>query len=135
MRIKDKIYLVILGLAALFLSFGLLPANSLQANELGYRSEIVSPASLPHKGQLVLVTVFSVAVDEELVGVSAVYDDPTTARPVDYMELYDTEGDLVAVGWFDQFGIERTAVDRGLLEPDQDELEGVFVLIVEGDLV
>ena len=39
-----------------------------------------------------------------------------------------------AVGWFDRFGIQRLAVDRGLLE-DEDKLEGVFVLLSEGDSV
>jgi len=65
----------------------------------------------------------------------AVYDDDMTERRADYTELYDNTGHLLAVSWFDQFGIERVAVDRGLLEPDQDEFEGVFVLIEEGDLV
>jgi len=43
-------------------------------------------------------------------------------------------GALLAVGWFDRFGIERLAVDRALVE-DGDELEGVFVLILAGDSI
>jgi len=38
-----------------------------------------------------------------------------------------------AVGWFDRFGIRRLAVDRGL--EDEDKLEGVFVLLSEGDSI
>jgi len=64
----------------------------------------------------------------------AAYDDPTTKRPADYWELYNSTGDLLGVGWFDRFGIQRLAVDRGLLE-DEDKLEGVFVLLSEGDSV
>ena len=61
-----------------------------------------------------------------------IYDDPTTQRSADYLELYNNAGHLVAVGWFDRFGIERMAVDRGLLE-DRDELEGVFVVLLDGE--
>jgi hypothetical protein len=67
-------------------------------------------------------------------GAVVVYDDPGTARPADYFELYDNDGDLVAVGWFDRFGIRRMAVDRGLVE-QQDDLEGVFVTLLEGDSI
>jgi hypothetical protein len=50
------------------------------------------------------------------------------------LELYNNAGNLVAVGWFDRFGIERTAVDRGLLE-NRDEHKGVFVVILDGEAV
>ena len=62
----------------------------------------------------------------------AVYDDPATPRKEDYLELYDGSGELVAVGWFDEFGIQRLAVDRAVVE-GRDELQGVFVMVVEGD--
>jgi hypothetical protein len=42
------------------------------------------------------------------------------------------DDDLVAVGWFDRFGIQRMAVDRALLG-GKDELEGVFVTLLKGD--
>jgi hypothetical protein len=38
------------------------------------------------------------------------------------------------VGWFDSFGIRRTAVDRGILE-EKDKLEGIFVVVLDGDPV
>jgi len=63
-----------------------------------------------------------------------VYDAPTTKRPADYFELYNTNGDLLAVGWFDRFDIERLAVDRGMLD-DAGEVAGVFVSLLEGDSV
>jgi len=46
--------------------------------------------------------------------------------------LYDSAGDLVALGWFDQFGIQRIPVARGLLD-ESDELEGDFVFLLDGD--
>jgi hypothetical protein len=55
----------------------------------------------------------------------------STERPADYWELYNNQGSLVAVSWFDKFGIRRTAVDRGIVE-EQDHLEGVFVIVSDG---
>jgi hypothetical protein len=64
----------------------------------------------------------------------AAYDDAATRRPADYLELYDNAGILLAVGWFDKFGIERLAVDRALVKA-ADDFEGIFVLILKGDSV
>jgi hypothetical protein len=69
-----------------------------------------------------------------MLGAFAVYDDARTKRPADYFEVYDSNGDLLAVGWFDRFGIQRMAVDRGLIEKG-DELEGVFVSLLDGDSI
>ena len=46
--------------------------------------------------------------------------------------MYNTVGDLLAVSWFDNFGIQRVAVDRGLLK-ETAKLEGVFVVLLEGE--
>jgi hypothetical protein len=62
-----------------------------------------------------------------------VYDDVTTERPVDYWEIYNQDGELVAVSWFDRLGMRKTAVDRGLVE-EKDQLEGVFVVVSDGDV-
>jgi hypothetical protein len=48
--------------------------------------------------------------------------------------LYNSTGDLVAIGWFDRFGIRRMILDRSLLD-GTDGLEGVFVFLVEGDSI
>jgi len=73
-----------------------------------------------------------VVADGKSVGALAVYDDPATPRSEDYLELYDSDGELVAVGWVDQFGIERIAIDRALLE-GRDDLHGIFVTVVDGE--
>jgi hypothetical protein len=67
-------------------------------------------------------------------GLAVVYDDPSTPRPSDYLEVYNRDGSLVAVAWFDRFGIQRVAVDRAFIE-GKDELEGVFAPLVEGDFI
>jgi hypothetical protein len=71
-------------------------------------------------------------VDEDnVLGIVAFYDDPGTERPVDYMEVYDESGDLLAFGWFDRFGIERIAVDAGVLG-SAEKPEGTYVILVDG---
>jgi hypothetical protein len=61
-----------------------------------------------------------------------VYDDAKSERLGDFAAMFSTAGHLLGVTWFDRFGIQRTAVDRGLLE-EANELEGVFVVLLEGD--
>ena len=51
---------------------------------------------------------------------------------MDYVEFYDGVGNLLQASWFDQYGIRRTAVDRGLLQQEPSELEGVLTLVLEG---
>lgn len=65
-------------------------------------------------------------------GAMAMYDDPRSKRPVDYMELYDFSGGLLFINWIDGFGILRTAMDIGLLQQGS-QLAGLLVLLlVEG---
>jgi hypothetical protein len=73
-------------------------------------------------------------VNGATLGTVVVYDDPATARTEDYLEIYNREGDLVAVAWFDRFGIERVAVDRAFAD-GKDHVEGVFIAVVDGDFV
>ena len=75
-----------------------------------------------------------VVADGKTLGALLIYDDPRTKRPDDYIELYDNGAHLVAVEWYDQFGIQRFAVDRGLLEPGY-ALSGIFVTLLSGDAI
>ena len=88
--------------------------------------------SLPRKDRLTLVSVLRVTSNGETLGGILEYDDPTTKRPADYLELFNKFGALLAVSWIDNFGIERLAVDRSLLQ-NADTLEGVYVLVQTGD--
>jgi hypothetical protein len=89
---------------------------------------------LPSKDRLTLVTYVPITVGGEVLGGLAAYDDAATSRPDDYLELYSKTGDLLAVSWFDAFGIERLAVDRALVE-DAGHLRGTFVLLITGHSV
>jgi len=137
MTLKNKIYFIIfmilefIGLLLFFLGF---IVTSLDAADNASESEILLSATQLEQHSLTLVSSSPLVVEGQTLGEVIVYDDPTTKRPEDYFELYDNPGDLIAVGWFDRFGIDRMAVDRGILD-GEDELEGVFVSLLEGDSI
>ena len=64
----------------------------------------------------------------------ALYDDADTKRLVDYAEIFKPTDELLAVIWFDKFGILRSAIDRGVYLK-HGAVEGVMVLVLYGDLV
>ena len=125
MQFQNKIYLIMLGLVAQLFFFGYVAAKPLEGDNPSGQ-EIRLPATAPDRHTLTLVSFSPLVVEGKIVGTVAEYHDSTTKRPVDYWELYNSEGGLAAIGWFDRFGIERMAVDRGILD-GEDELEGVFV--------
>ena len=96
--------------------------------------EALVPIFGPKERPPTLISSSRLIVEGNTVGKVLAYDDPTTKRPADYFELYNSTGDLVAIGWFDRFGIRRMILDRGLLD-GTDGLEGVFVFLVEGDSI
>ncbi len=93
---------------------------------------VLLPPSAPETDRLTLVSFITIVPDAEVLAAIAVYDNPQTTRPMDYVEFYDGVGNLLQASWFDQFGIRRTAVDRGLLQEEPSELEGVLTLVLEG---
>ncbi len=107
-------------------------AGVTESGDLCLPQQIFRSASATHA--LVLVSVASVVLDDETLGNVVAYHDPNTKRPADYFELYDSEGNLLAIGWYDRFGIRRIAVDRGLFDEAQ-EPQGVFVTLLDGDSV
>jgi hypothetical protein len=133
MPFRNKIYFIVLGIVAQLLFFGDVRAEGLRPRDNATEQEIVTA---PGHHPMTLVSSQPWVVEGEVLGRLAayVYDDVTTERLVDYWELYDKKGDLLAVGWFDKFGIQRTAVDRGIVE-EEDKLEGIFVVVLDGNPV
>jgi len=135
MSLKNKILLAITFffafVAELMVLLWIANATELAAESAKEPRITIESLGLPQRS-LNLISLSPVVVDGKTVGAVAVYDDPATPRSQDYLELYDSGGDLVAVGWFDQFGIERIAIDRALLE-GRDDLHGVFVTVVDGE--
>jgi hypothetical protein len=134
MRSKTKALFIILSFLAQWYFAAQLRAEPIRASNRGPAQEIYVPVPLPGKDRLTLVSFVPMIAQGKVFGRLAAYDDAATSRPADYLELYDNAGILLAVGWFDKFGIERLAVDRAFVK-DADKLEGVFVLILKGDSV
>ena len=129
---KNKVKLIILGLIIQLVVFGHANAQPVEVTDNASGWEILDTAS--KNGFLERISTVPCIVEGNIVGEFIVYDDPTTERLVDYWELYDNDGDLVAISWFDRFGIERLAIDRGLVD-EGDKLEGAFVVFSDGDSV
>ena len=132
MALRNKIRLIILGILIQLFLFSGLRAGEIPPGENGSKQEV----SGPEQHQMTLVSFEPWVFEGEVLGlvVAYSYDDVTTDRPTDYWELYNNQGSLVAVSWFDQFGIRRTAIDRGIVE-EEDRLEGVFVIVSDGSSI
>jgi hypothetical protein len=133
MAFRNKIHFIVLAIIVEVLFFADVRADELQPSDNATGQEI---ATTPEQHQMSLVSFDPWVVAGEVLGTLAtyVYDDVTTERPADYWELYDKKGDLLALSWFDRFGIQRTAVDRGIVEKG-DELEGIFVVVLDGNSI
>jgi hypothetical protein len=135
MLLKNKIFLVIIfffGFVAELIVLGWIANANAQTAESAAKPKIVLPTYGQAQSSLQLISLSPLVADGKTVGAVAVYDDPATRRSEDYLELYDSDGDLVAVGWFDRFGIQRIAVDRAFVEGRED-LQGEFVTVVDGE--
>jgi hypothetical protein len=135
MTLRKKIYFIMIAtsyfVAMLFAL--VVAAHAEETTDTAVEQEIIIG---PGEHYTKLTSVQPWIVDGEFVGsvASYIYDDVTTERSVDYWELYDQQGDLLAFSWFDQFGIQRIAIDHGIVK-DEGKLEGIFVLIIDGELI
>ena len=132
MAFRNKIYFIVFGIVAQLLFFGDVGARQVEPSDNNTGQEMVTG---PEQHEMRLVSFEPWIVEEQIMGTVAayVYDDVTTERPVDYWEIYNQDGELLAVSWFDSLGVRRTAVDRGIVE-EKGELEGIFVVVLDGDL-
>ena len=130
MDFTNIIYRSVLILSlALLLATGHAKADSLLAeNPFG------GPTVVPEKQNMKLIGLLKPKPYAGFAGSMAVYDDIATKRIGDYAEIYNSAGALIAIIWFDEFGILRTAIDRGVVLHKKD-VEGVLVLVMNGHLV
>jgi len=131
---KTKNLFIILSFLVQFSLLAYVHAEPTRISDQASAQEVFLSVPLPAKDRLTLVSFVPIITKGKILGGLVAYDDVTTKRPADYVELFNNAGTVLAIGWFDRFGIERMAVDRALLE-DADQLEGVFVLLLEGDSV
>jgi len=124
-----------LGLSLISVSRADVHSESMRVTENLRGGVVLLPPSAPETDRLTLVSFITIVPDAEVLAAIAVYDNPLTTRPVDYLEFYDGVGNLLQASWLDKYGIRRTAVDRALLQEDATWLEGILVLLLEGDPV
>jgi hypothetical protein len=126
--------IIFLGLIGELILLDYIASTSVQAVETaGERSTNFAEVRLLRRS-LNLVSLVPVTSEGQTVGIVAVYDNPATPRTEDYLELYDGNGEIVAIGWFDQFGIRRMIVDRALVE-GADRFQRIFVTLVSGESI
>jgi hypothetical protein len=130
MRSRNAPFLIIAGLCAQLFFSRTGAGEVVEISDRTPREQILNLISVTH--HYVLVTFYRVILEGKMLGALLVYDDPETKRSEDYLELYDNDTNLVAVRWFDHFGIERITVDRSLFD-DESKLQGVFVTLLSGD--
>ncbi len=131
MQIKRKMFAVAVGLCVHLFFATPIHAEIMRASDHVLPLEMLIPV---FGRPLVLVSISPVVVRGETIGAVTKYHNPATRRSVDYLEICDNEGHVVAVGWFDRFGIRRVALDRALLDHG-DEPAGIFVSFLEGDQI
>jgi len=137
MTLKNKFYggfFTLVGVFGLLFFLGFISTRSLEARNAGSEKNLLLVDSNSEQKHFTLIALSPLKIEDEVIGTVAVYDDPTTQRPEDYVEFYDKSGKILAYVWFDQFGIERVAMDRGLLGEGHTP-EGVFVMIIDGAAV
>jgi hypothetical protein len=130
MKSKNAAFIAIASLCVELLCAPPATAEFIPTKEITSREQIVDSVAASH--ELVLAAFYQVMFEGRILGVLLAYDDHNTKRPEDYLELYDIDTNLVAVGWFDRFGIQRIAIDRGLFDGGSI-LQGVFVTLLDGD--
>ena len=93
---------------------------------------ILLPLSAPDRSGLTVVD--DVLFEDEDIGLGTLvfYDNPRTKLSVDYIEFYDAGGNLLVVSWIDRYGICHIAMDRGLLNGRNPQIERVLILIPAG---
>lgn len=92
---------------------------------------VILPGSAPETANFLLVSSFEVLAGPILFIVAS-FDDPKSQIGVDYIEVYLSTGELLAIAWLDEFGIQRSAVDYSFVGEEIARPSGVLVLLQEG---
>jgi hypothetical protein len=127
-----KLAAFILFLSALLINNGQVIGQQFNVTENLRHENVMLPALTPDRNHMVMVQTLTFVEDELGAGVLVFYDDARTERKLDYIELYDLEGDLLVVAWIDRFGACQAAMDRGLLNVDDPSIDGILVTVAMG---
>ena len=122
-------------LLAAFLVSSAVAAEGLRTTQNLRDQDVILPFSTPERGRMAELQRLTFIDDDLGAGLLVFYDDPRTKWAIDYVELYDVQGDLLVVSWIDMFGACQGAIDRGLLDEDDPKIEGVLVTIDVGTML
>jgi len=125
-KLCASIFLIV---AVLLGSQGL--AEQLRVAENLRQGQVMMPASVPERSRMTIVD-HIMFVDSGVAAILIFYDDKTTERELDYIEVYDVEGNLLLLSWIDKTGVCLVAMDRGLLNSDDPEVDGTLVMVGVG---
>ena len=105
--------------------------NGVEGFAVGQRV-CVLPMTTPDRNVMAAVDSYLFFEDGGELGVFIYYDDPRTKRDIDYIEFYDTDGNLLIVTWIDHLGICHVALDQGLLNEEDPAVDGTLILVDVG---
>ena len=109
--------------------------QQLNVTENRRQEQVITPASTPDRNRMAVVQTLTFMEEELGAGVLVFYDDSRTKRKIDYIELYDLEGNLLVVTWIDRFGACQVAIDQGLLDTDDPSIDGILVILQVGTML
>ncbi len=127
-----RVLCAVFMIAGLLLLYDEARSEPMRISENLRHENVLLPYGTPDKGQLVITDYAKVHEEAGGSGIIVFYDDPQTKMDLDYLELYDIDGDLLLVSWIDRFGICQVAIDRALLDEDRVSVDRVLVLITGG---
>ena len=122
--------LVLVGTLVLFSDIAM--NQPLKVMENLRHEQVLLPPSVPDKSRMAVRDSVIFIEAGGGAGILVFYDDTRTKCEVDYIELYDLEGNLLVVSWIDRTGIRQVAMDRGLLDPKNPLVDRVLVMIAVG---
>lgn len=111
-------------IASLFALASVAWADGTKSMETALGVTVTVPAAVPDKTGL--TPLGAVVLEGGLLVL--LFDDPRTPRAVDYLEVYDPQGNLLQVAWMDQFGLVRLARDLSLVDPDAEAPARILVM-------
>ena len=123
----------ILTCAAVALVAVLIGSSAVRAADTGWGTRSISAPGEATQRALKVIHSSPLVAGGVTLGTAVLYD-AATRRAADYLELYDGQGGLVVVSWFDRFGIQRIAVDRAFVA-GEERLESVFVAVVDDSFI
>jgi hypothetical protein len=123
-----------IGILGAFILAGIVIAGRVHGAEVTVEKQVSVSNIRAQQERLNLITHSALIARGQTLGEVVIFDNPATRRSADYLEVYDITKRLVAIVWFDSFGIQRTVIDRALVDGGR-KLEGVLVSILEGEPV